>query len=293
MSVNVLARFWGLGMEWLWSRRAQAAAIVGCTVVLAACQATPPPTLLAGHDASPRGLTPPVLSSRCRAVRERPGGLAGRTLTVNAIGDIALAPKEVVLTFDDGPLPRKTPRILDILDEKGVKATFLMVGQMASAYPSLVRQVAARGHTIGSHTYGHPNLRKRSHSAALAEIARGERAIAAALSGSGYAAAPYFRFPYLADTAALRGALAKRGTVVIDVDIDSKDYYKTTPDRVLARTLSRLDARGRGIILFHDLHARTVAMLPRFLARLEERGYKVVHMAPGGVRGTGCRRSVT
>ena len=77
------------------------------------------------------------------------------------------------------------------------------------------------------------------HGAALAEIAKGERAIAAALSGSGHGMAPFFRFPYLADTRALRSALAARGTVVLDVDIDSKDYFRTSSAKVLERTMAR------------------------------------------------------
>jgi hypothetical protein len=68
--------------------------------------------------------------------------------------------------------------------------------------------------------------------------------------------------------------------VILDVDIDSKDYYKDTPEVIAARTLSRLDARGGGIILFHDIHQRTVETLPLFLAQLEERGYSVVRLVP-------------
>jgi peptidoglycan/xylan/chitin deacetylase (PgdA/CDA1 family) len=214
------------------------------------------------------------------------GPVAGRILRVRRIEDIRLAEGEVVLTFDDGPLPGRTPRVLDILDRHGVGATFMMVGTMARSYPGLVRQVAARGHTIGSHTDRHPDLSAMKRSHALAEIARGERAVAAALSGSGRSMAPFFRFPYLADTPALRAAMADRGTVVLDVDVDSKDYWTSSPARVLSRTMARLERRGRGIVLFHDIHDRTVRMLPDFLARLEAGGYRVVHLVPG--RGASC-----
>lgn len=215
------------------------------------------------------------------------GTLAGRTIAVSRISDIALAKGEVVLTFDDGPRPGTTPRVLDALDAAGVRATFLMVGQMARAYPGLVRAVAARGHTIGTHTDDHANLTKMSTDAAFSDIARGEKAVAAALSGSGHAAAPFFRFPYLADSPSLRAALARRGTVVLDVDIDSRDYVKSSPAAVLARTMATLKARGRGIILFHDIHARTAAALPGFLASLSTEGFRVVHLVPAGWPGCG------
>ncbi|WP_235935898.1 polysaccharide deacetylase family protein [Devosia aurantiaca] len=78
----------------------------------------------------------------------------------------------------------------------------------------------------------------------------------------------------------MRTNLLTGNIVVLDVDIDSKDYYKDSPETVAARTLDRLDARGSGIILFHDIHQRTVDMLPGFLAELEARGYSVVRLAP-------------
>lgn len=208
------------------------------------------------------------------------GHLGGRTLEVASTSEIILKPGEVILTFDDGPRPGRTDAILDTLDQFGVKATFLMLGQSAEAHPETVRKVALAGHTIGTHTFDHADLTTMSRQAALDEISHGERAVAAALSGSGYSPAPFFRFPYLAQDGFLRTTVLQGNTVVLDVDIDSKDYYKDTPEVVAARTLSRLEARGSGIILFHDIHPRTVAMLPEFLQSLEERGYSVVRLVP-------------
>lgn len=212
---------------------------------------------------------------------DRHSALTGRTIVVDSIHDIVLRKREVVLTFDDGPMPGKTPKVLDALDAKGVKATFLMVGQMANTYPAIVRQVAARGHTIGTHTQDHANLSGLTLKTALADIDKGQKSVAAALVPMQAQPAPFFRFPYLADTPALRHALADRGTVVIDVDVDSKDYFVSSPADLQKRGLERLDARGSGIILFHDIHARTVAMLPGFLDALEARGYTVVNLVPG------------
>lgn len=215
------------------------------------------------------------------------GALAGRTLEVASTADIILKPREVILTFDDGPRAGKTPAILDTLDAHGVKATFLMLGSAAKANPRLARLVAQRGHTIGSHTYDHVDLNTLSRQAALAEIARGEAAVAEALDGSGQGLSPFFRFPYLSQSGYLRTSLMQGDMVVLDVDIDSKDYYRDAPSVVAARTLERLEARGSGIILFHDIHQRTVDMLPAFLDELTARGYSVVRLVPrnGGVFG--------
>lgn len=213
------------------------------------------------------------------------GQLSGRTLEVASTADIILRPGEVVLTFDDGPRPGKTPAILDALDQYGVRATFLMLGSAARAHPELAQLVARRGHTVGSHTYNHTDLSKLSRQEALEEIARGEEAVAEAMGAE--TISPFFRFPYLSQTGYLRTALLQGDMVVLDVDIDSKDYYRDSASVVMQRTLDRLDARGSGIILFHDIHQRTVDMLPGFLAELKARGYSVVRLVPksGGVFG--------
>ncbi|MEM6848219.1 MAG: polysaccharide deacetylase family protein [Pseudomonadota bacterium] len=227
------------------------------------------------------GRIPPALG-RCGPAHQAVGGLAGRTIEVGAISDIDLGKGEVVLTFDDGPRPVTTPKVLAALGEAGVRATFFPVGQMARTYPKLLREVALRGHTIGHHTDRHAWLSKMRFDDAMAEIAKGERAIARALSGSGAQAAPFFRFPYLAHTSALRKALAKRGTVVVDVDIDAADYKRSSGAVVRQRTMARLRRQGRGVVLFHDIHARTASMLPGFLRDLKAGGFRVVHMVPRG-----------
>lgn len=208
------------------------------------------------------------------------GHLGGRTLAVSSTADIVLYPGEVILSFDDGPRPGKTSQILATLSDFGVKATFLMLGSAATAHPELVRRVALEGHTVGSHTFSHVDLSTLTRQVALDEIARGEHAVAAALAGSGKQLAPFFRFPYLSQTGFLRTSLLQGSVVVLDVDIDSKDYYKEDGETVARRTLARLDTRGSGIILFHDIHQRTVDMLPGFLTELERRGYSVVRLVP-------------
>lgn len=208
------------------------------------------------------------------------GRLSGPTLTVGSTADIVLHPGEVILTFDDGPRAGRTDAILDILDRYNVKATFLMLGRAADAHPELVRAVASRGHTIGSHSYDHADLSTLTSQAAMDDIIKGERAISRALAGSGASLSLFFRFPYLAQTGFLRTSMAQNNMVVLDVNIDSKDYYSETGEQIIARTLQRLQARGSGIILFHDIHARTVALLPDFLAQLDALGYSVVRLEP-------------
>jgi peptidoglycan/xylan/chitin deacetylase (PgdA/CDA1 family) len=203
------------------------------------------------------------------------GNLAGRTIHAKSISDIRLRPGEVVLTFDDGPVPGKTKAILNTLDNFGVKATFLMVGSMVNSYPKEVKAVVNRGHSIGSHTVDHANLAKVSFESARAKIRAGEKTIK---SKTGFSSVPFFRFPYLASTPKLRNWLEQRGVVVLDVDIDSKDYFKDSPTTVANRTIDRVKRNGSGIILFHDIHARTVAALPGFLQDLKAAGFKVVHL---------------
>jgi peptidoglycan/xylan/chitin deacetylase (PgdA/CDA1 family) len=252
-------------------------------LMLAGC-AKPPssqPQLVSAYQPEPSLRTANVVPA---AIVTHPafhtGSLAGRTLSVASADEIVLRPGEVVLTFDDGPRPGKTEAILAALDQFGVKATFLMLGEAAARHPALARAVAARGHTVGTHTYSHADLSTLTRQAAIDEIARGEQAVAAALSTGGETISPFFRFPYLSQTGFLRTSLSHSGAVVLDVDIDSKDYYKDAAEVVGARTLERLDARGSGIILFHDIHQRTVDMLPGFLAELQARGYSVVRLVP-------------
>ncbi|WP_064682116.1 polysaccharide deacetylase family protein [Rhizobium bangladeshense] len=198
--------------------------------------------------------------------------LAGRTLEVSSLADLKLLDKEVILSFDDGPIPGRTDEVLAILDQFGVKGAFMMVGAMAEMHPALARKVAMDGNTIGSHTYDHADLSSLSFDAAMAEVIKGQLAVTKA-TGSDVS---FFRFPYLSESHRLRAAIAMRDMVIMDVDIDSKDYFTTTPASVTQRTMDQLHKRGHGIILMHDIHKRTATMLPTLLSTLEGEGYKVV-----------------
>jgi peptidoglycan/xylan/chitin deacetylase (PgdA/CDA1 family) len=206
--------------------------------------------------------------------------LAGRDLWVGSAGDLQLRPGEVILTFDDGPSPTYTPRILQTLDDYGVSAVFFMVGSMAAAHPETAQAVALAGHAVGTHTIGHNNLARFTLASAVDKVIDGERAVAEALQPVNRVTAPFFRFPYLADSETLRTSLIESGLVIFDVDVDSLDYHHESSAQVLARALRRLDQEGQGIVLFHDIHARTARLLPDFFDALEERGYKIVRVRP-------------
>lgn len=190
--------------------------------------------------------------------------------------DSFLKPKEVVLTFDDGPMPWVTSSILDTLDKFCTKATFFSVGKMAIAYPSTLRKVVERGHTLGGHTFTHPlNLKRLKLDKAMAEIERGMAAIALVSGGK---AVPFFRFPGLSDNAPMLDALQKRGIATFSVDVVSDDSYISSPAKLIETTISRVEAHKGGILLFHDIKPATAKALPTILSELKRRGYSVVHM---------------
>jgi peptidoglycan/xylan/chitin deacetylase (PgdA/CDA1 family) len=187
-----------------------------------------------------------------------------------------LGPKEVVLTFDDGPMPRYTKPSLDALDTFCTKATFFSVGRMAMAYPDMVKEVMARGHTMGTHTWSHPmNLRRQGIAVAKDQIERGFAAVALAADTP---IAPFFRFPGLSDSGPMLAYLQERGIAAFTVDVVSNDSYIGNSDRLIKRTLEQIEKQDGGIVLFHDIKASTAKALPTILAELKKRGYKVVHL---------------
>ena len=199
---------------------------------------------------------------------------------------LALDDHEVVLTFDDGPAPATTPKILDALKAQCVEATFFLIGRNAAAAPALVRREIAEHHSVGHHTWDHPavTLRGLTEVAALADIDRGMAADDKAAYGawSGEPRVPFFRFPGFGDTPALLDALKGRHVAVFGADLWASDWIPMTPDAELALLMGRLRTAGRGIILLHDIKRQTTDMLPRFLAALKTEGFHVVHLVPGG-----------
>ena len=195
---------------------------------------------------------------------------------------LPLAPKEVVLTFDDGPWPGTTPRILDALAHECVRATFFMLGRNAEARPELARRVLADGHTVAHHSYAHPLLDRIPAAAAQAEIDHGIAAVDRVLYGHAGAGpvTPFFRFPGFASQPAVLDWLAGRGIVVFGADLWASDWNRMTPAQELQLLMGRLRQNGGGIVLLHDTKAQTAAMLPLFLRALKREGYHVVQAVP-------------
>jgi peptidoglycan/xylan/chitin deacetylase (PgdA/CDA1 family) len=197
-------------------------------------------------------------------------------------GTLPLQPKELVLTFDDGPWPTTTPKVLDALKRECVQATFFLLGRNVQAHPQLARRELAEGHSLGHHSFSHPLLGHMRLAEAEAEINRGIAADEYALYGQRRSdpATPFFRFPGFVSSPALLAYLQDRGIVVFGADVWASDWLPMTPEQELHLLLSRIETVGRGIVLLHDTKAQTARMLPAFLRALKRRGYRIVHVVP-------------
>jgi peptidoglycan-N-acetylglucosamine deacetylase len=207
-----------------------------------------------------------------------PAGKEARFGIKSYAQSLPLQPHEVVLTFDDGPLPGPTDQVLETLRRACVRATFFLIGRNAAANPGHVRKIAAEGHTLANHSMTHPwTMRTLPHPAAWMNIVEGKAAIEAA---AGQKIAPFFRFPGFADTPALLDALEAEGIVTFGTDLWASDWNVMQAETQLALVMGRLRKAGGGIILFHDTKRQTAEMLPAFLAALKQEGFRVVHLVP-------------
>lgn len=218
---------------------------------------------------------PEVLGvSRVLEIDTAQGPLFG---TLQYKNTLALEENEVVLTFDDGPHPHNTQRVLAALEKECTRATFFPVGVMAQKYPEILRDVAAKGHTIGAHSWSHPNIGRLARASATMQIERGFRAIN---SAADVEIAPFFRFPGLNDSKAMKAYAAKRGLAIFSTDISSDDWRGIGPKTIIGRTMARTRRQSKGIIIFHDTKHATASALPRLLRALKKGGYKIVHIVP-------------
>jgi peptidoglycan/xylan/chitin deacetylase (PgdA/CDA1 family) len=235
----------------------------------------------------------PAFAANCPGNPDALG--TSRTIAVNPaempmIGNMSyrttlkLNPKEIVLTFDDGPLPPRSTRVLEILRSECVKATFFLIGRNARHFPEVVREIVKDGHTVGTHSQNHPlNFHHISYERGVREIEDGIQSVTKALESDNVKPLPWFRFPGFSHTAALDRYLKSRGIIAMSADFPADDWLRELrkrPDVVLARAMSRLKARGSGILLLHDMQPVTVAVLPRLLRELKAQGYHVVQMVP-------------
>jgi peptidoglycan-N-acetylglucosamine deacetylase len=208
---------------------------------------------------------------------------------------LPLANHEVILTFDDGPAAQTTPQILAALARECVRATFFEIGRNAERLPGIARREVMEGHTVGSHTYSHPQgtLRFMSDAAAREEVVKGMVAVEKAAYGQNFGAhaptdlkdlklhTPFFRFPGFADTPELRRWLAANNVGVFSADLWAGDWVRMSPQEELRVVMRRLNRLGKGILLLHDTHQWTADMVPMLLRALKAKGYRIVQMVPG------------
>jgi len=187
-----------------------------------------------------------------------------------------LRDKEIVLTFDDGPWPGNTPAVLKALADQCTKALFFPIGKHAGWHPEILKQVAAAGHTIGSHTWSHKDLSKLTPEEAKNEIEMGIAAVSIALGNQ--PVGPFFRFPALRHPPEMVKYLGERNVGIFSTDMDSFDFKMRKPDQVIKSVMAKLEKHGKGIILMHDFQHATAEAAPELFKQLKAGGYKVVQV---------------
>ncbi|HKS85929.1 MAG TPA: polysaccharide deacetylase family protein [Pseudolabrys sp.] len=183
---------------------------------------------------------------------------------------------EVVLTFDDGPWPGNTPRVLKALADQCTKALFFPIGKHAGWHPEILKEVVAAGHTVGSHTWSHKDLTRLTTQEATDEIEKGIAAVSVALGNK--PVGPFFRFPALRNPPEMVKYLGERNVGIFSTDMDSFDFKMRRPEQVIKSVMAKLEKHGKGIILMHDFQHATSEALPEILKRLKDGGYKIVQV---------------
>ena len=206
------------------------------------------------------------------------GKLMSREVFVDPRASLAadggLSDGEFALTFDDGPAPHITRKILAILRAHEVKAVFFEVGLNAEAHPELTQQILKEGHSLGSHSWDHADLATLPLADAVENIERGHAAVLSAAGGR--FSTPFFRFPGFSWTAQLLDAVQKLGLLPFQANIVTEDWMTPDPRELLKKALAMVDREKHGILLFHDIQPQTAEMLDAFLTELENRGSKSV-----------------
>lgn len=177
----------------------------------------------------------------------------------------------LAMTFDDGPHPSNTPRLLDILKKRNIKATFYVVGTNARRYPHIMRRMIAEGHEIGNHTDSHAYLTKISSSEIRSELAKAHQAIVSATGVPPRTVRP----PYGAITKQQKSWIKSEfGYPSIMWSVDPEDWKKPGSSVVTRRLVT--GARPGGILLAHDIHSPTIDAMPSALDQLLAKGYRFV-----------------
>ncbi len=175
--------------------------------------------------------------------------------------------RSVAITFDDGPDPRHTARILETLGNIEARATFFLIGSKSANHPSLVREIHDRGHQVANHGFSHLNARLHPVNEIVKDAEQGQAALEDIL---GVALKRDFRPPYGAVTARSFVAIARRGFRFVFWSIDSMDHATESSDQTFANVAGR--SRGGDIVLFHEDYAHTTLALPLILDEIRGRG---------------------
>ena len=179
--------------------------------------------------------------------------------------------KEIAITFDDGPHKTNTPQLLDILKQRGIRATFFVVGQNAAEYPDILKRIVAEGHELANHSYTHPVLASMSQSAVHEQLDKTHQAVLKATGVS----MKLLRPPYGALSEPQRRTVNNEfGYKVILWSVDPLDWKVRDAARVQNEIVSHTQAGS--IVLAHDIHKSTVDAMPETLDKLTEKGFKFV-----------------
>jgi peptidoglycan/xylan/chitin deacetylase (PgdA/CDA1 family) len=177
----------------------------------------------------------------------------------------------IALTFDDGPNATLTPKLLDLLAARHLKATFFVVGQNAADHPDILKRAVREGHEIANHSWSHPNLGKMSDDGVRRELQKTDDAIAAAIGKR----PTLMRPPYGSITANQKRWIHNEfGYRIIIWDVDPLDWKRPGPSVVTARILK--ETKAGSIVLAHDIHAPTIEAMPATFDQLMKKGFKSV-----------------
>jgi peptidoglycan-N-acetylglucosamine deacetylase len=219
------------------------------------------PPLIVGLESPTWGAAPPA--------QEAPSGWT-RSID-DTYTRVTTSRRVIAITFDDGPHPENTPRLLDMLKERKIKATFYVVGDMVKYSPELLRRMIAEGHEIGNHTVSHGNLARMSDEALLRELRAAHEQIIAETGVTPRSMRP----PGGAIKKSQKELMMKEfGYPTILWSVDPEDWKRPGPAVVTSRLVS--GASPGGILLVHDLHKPTVDAMPSTFDQLLAQGYEFV-----------------
>jgi len=280
---------------------APAPAAPAATAPIVVAQAAPKSMSAAPTAQAPAAAPPAAAPSAGASCPGNPNALGvARTVEIDTTGGPGfgfehfkehdfLREGEVVLTFDDGPWPKNTQAVIAALAAHCTKAIFFPIGLHATYEPGILKQVAAAGHAIGSHTWCHQDLSKTKGKCQIKgkteayeydpkdEIEKGISAVRWAVGGP---TAPYFRFPALRQPPELIAYLGKRNIAMFSTDFDSFDFKMRKPEQVRQAIMTKLKKHGKGIALMHDFQQATAASAAELMNDLKAGGYKIVFMKP-------------